>query len=71
MESGESIGIYELATQTSEDWADVKRYYESALKFVQRNDLTTATKMLGRILADHPNDLPSLQLLAQIAARSR
>ena len=68
-ESGESIAIYELATDVSDDWSEVKRFYESALRSFQRNDFTTATKMLGRLLADHPNDYPSLQLLAKIAEK--
>jgi class 3 adenylate cyclase len=69
-DSAEAIAIYELATDVSDDWAKVKRFYESALKSFQRNDLTTATKMLGRLLADHPGDYPALQLLAKIAAMS-
>lgn len=70
-EAGEPIAFYELATEVSDAWAELKRFYEAALKSYQRNDLTTATKMLGRILAKHPNDYPSRQLLAKIVAMSR
>ncbi len=63
------IELFELAVDVPPDWAEVKRRYEAALEAFQRSDLPTATRLLGKILADHPSDRASLQLLARVNQR--
>jgi adenylate cyclase len=66
---GKSIDLYELVADVTSEWSELKRLYESALNAYERSDFRTATKMLGRILADCPDDHPSLELLKQIPMR--
>ncbi|MBP90798.1 MAG: hypothetical protein CMJ64_29490 [Planctomycetaceae bacterium] len=63
------IQIFELTADTPADWSDMKRCYESALDAFDRGDLPTATRLLAKLLSDHPNDRASLRLLTQIEAR--
>lgn len=66
-----SVQVFELAADAPSDWSDIKRRYESALDAYERSDLPTATRLLAKILSDHPNDRASLQLLARIEADQR
>jgi adenylate cyclase len=63
------IQIFELAADVPGDWSDMKRRYESALDAYDRGDLPTATRLLAKLLSDHPNDRASLRLLTQIEGR--
>jgi adenylate cyclase len=63
------IHLFELAADTPADWPDMKRRYESALDAYDRGDLPTATRLLAKLLSDHPSDRASLRLLTQIEAR--
>lgn len=60
----EPVALYELAPRQTEQWLELKNRYESSLdNFVDRK-FADATRMLGEILAEHP-DGPSLLLLSR------
>jgi adenylate cyclase len=65
-EFGDTLGLNELATDVKGDWMQQKRRYEASLEAFERDDFPTATRLIAKILSEHPNDRPSLQLLKQI-----
>ncbi len=65
-ESAQPLDLFELAADVPADWAEMKRRYELALDAYDRGDIPSATRLLAKILASHPNDRVSLQLLARI-----
>ena len=66
-QDGDAIDVYELVDDVSDDWPELKRRYEAAWDAYDRHDLPTATRLLAKILVDHPGDRPSLQLLGQVS----
>ena len=64
----EVIVLFELSPDGPPGWPEMKRRYESALEAFDRDDVPTAARLLGTILADHPSDQASMQLLAKINA---
>ena len=63
------LELYELATSPTEGWEELKRRYETAWSAFESGDYPTATRLLAKILADNPNDRPSLQLLSVISEK--
>ncbi len=61
--------LFELATESSESWLELQRRYEAAYAAFDRGDMPTATKLLAKILTDHPYDHPTLQLVSRINER--
>ncbi len=59
------VALYELARPNRPDWANLKRDYEHALDEFTRGNFRQACQILGRLILDHPNDGPSLVLLAR------
>jgi adenylate cyclase len=59
------VNLYELASQGSEAWLDVKERYEEALDAYEQRRLRPAARMLGNLLAQYPDDAPSLLLLSR------
>jgi adenylate cyclase len=58
------VTLYELAKPDSE-WIELKRDYESALDEFSRGEFRQACRILGRLILEHPDDGPSLLLLAR------
>ncbi len=65
-DTGEFLDLIELVQHAPDDWAVLKQRYESALDSYERGDLPTATRLLAKILSDHPNDRAALRLMAEI-----
>lgn len=63
---GAQLDLLELVQHAPDDWPALKQRYESALESFERQDLPTATRLLAKILSEHPNDRAALRLLAQI-----
>jgi len=65
-EATEAIELFELAADVPADWVEMKRCYELALDAYDKGDVPNATRLLAKILTDHPSDRVSLQLLSRI-----
>lgn len=65
-ESTDPIELFELAADVPDDWVEMKRFYELALNAYDEGDVPNATRLLAKILAEHPSDRVSLQLLSRI-----
>jgi adenylate cyclase len=65
-ESTDPIELFELAAEVPDGWVEMKRCYELALNAYDEGDVPNATRLLAKILADHPSDRVSLQLLSRI-----
>jgi adenylate cyclase len=59
------VALYELARPDTAGWTDLRRDYEQALDDFTRGNFRQACQILGRVILDHPNDGPSLILLAR------
>ena len=59
------VNLYELAPQGGDAWLDVKDRYEEALAAYEEGRLRPAVRMLGNLLAQYPDDAPSLLLLSR------
>jgi adenylate cyclase len=61
----EPVDLYELASQGQVVWTYFKSAYEQALDHFESGDFTPAIRILGNILAERPDDGPSLMLLSR------
>ncbi|MGE0758444.1 MAG: adenylate/guanylate cyclase domain-containing protein [Pirellulaceae bacterium] len=61
----EPCGLYEISADASENWQSMCQQYEAALAAFERGEFLAATKMLGNLVADHPEDGPSQLLLSR------
>lgn len=61
----EPVEIYELAAPGQPGWDEVRHAYEDALAKFEARDFRETTRILGNLLADHPDDGPSLILMAR------
>ena len=61
----EPIVLYELRGQADQSWADLRDRYQSALDAYERGDFHDATRILGNLLTDFPDDGPTVILLAR------
>jgi adenylate cyclase len=62
---GKPVNLYELVPHGAEVWLDVKTRYEQALESYEQEKFRPAARMLGSLLAQHPDDAPALLLLAR------
>lgn len=62
----EPVELYELATADRPGWEALKAGYESALDQFERGEFRSSSRILGSLLVDHPQDGPSLVLLARV-----
>ena len=58
--------MFEIVPSPPADWDQLKHRYETAVSAYNKNDYPTAISLIGKILADHPGDRPSLQLMSRI-----
>lgn len=65
-ELADPIELHELAAEVPADWVETKRRYTLALEAYEKGDIPTATRLLAKILSNHPSDRVSLQLLSRI-----
>lgn len=65
-DSAVPIELFELAADIPADWVEIKRRYAAALEAYDKGDIPTATRLLAKILSNHPSDRASLQLLLRI-----
>jgi adenylate cyclase len=61
----EPIDLYQLNASPSPAWLELKQRQEEALAAFERSDFHTATRILGALVAEYPNDGPSLLLLSR------
>lgn len=59
------VEVHELATEKVENWAAFRRDYETALKQFERGRFHRASSILGNLMAQHPDDGPSLLLMSR------
>ncbi len=59
------VALFELAGDAAPAWSALKQRYEEALAKFESKDFEQATRLLGQVLADHPQDGPSLMLMAR------
>jgi adenylate cyclase len=60
-----AVDLYEIRPDPDSTWAGLSLAYEDALRRFEQRDFHQATRILGNILADHPQDGPSLVLLSR------
>jgi len=58
--------LHELVSSESPDWQDFKQNYETALEAFEQADFHAAVRLLGNLLADHPDDGPTLRLMKRL-----
>lgn len=61
----EPIDLYELCPQVSSSWSDLRDRYESALAAYEQHQFHEATRILGNLLTDYPEDGPTVILLSR------
>ena len=61
----EPVELYEVQRNASNEWKELTRSYEEALKLFERQQFHRAVKILGAILSEHPHDGPSIMLLSR------
>ena len=59
------VDLYEIVVAADESWCELRDRYETALDAMDRKEFFTATKHLGNLVADFPNDGPSQLLLSR------
>jgi adenylate cyclase len=59
------VDLYELVAHGSPGWLEVKARYEEALAEFEQGRFRAATRLLCALLAQHPDDGPTLALLAR------
>jgi len=59
------VDLYELVAHGSPGWLEVKARYEEALAEFEQGRFRSATRLLGTLMAQHPDDGPTLVLLAR------
>lgn len=62
------VDLYELAAETSDIWRQLRDRYEEALGCLERSEFLMATKCLGNLVAEFPDDGPSQLLLSRAVA---
>ncbi len=59
------VNLYELAPEGTPGWLNLKSVYEEALVHFEEQRFREAGRCLGTLMISHPNDGPSLILLAR------
>jgi adenylate cyclase len=62
------VDLYELGPAPATDWEELGRDYSMALDRFEKRSFRTAIRILGNILNEHPEDGPSLVLMARALA---
>ena len=65
-QSDSKFHMFEIVPTPPADWDQLKRRYETAVSAYLKKDYPTAISLIGKILAEHPGDRPSLQLMSRI-----
>ncbi|REJ92427.1 MAG: adenylate/guanylate cyclase domain-containing protein [Planctomycetota bacterium] len=60
----EPVELYELVLEPTPAWFDLREKYETALEAFETADFQSATRVLGNLTAQYPDDANTLQLLA-------
>jgi len=60
-----AVDIYELVQPGLPDWQRLQECYEDALARFEAKDFQGAVRALGDLMAQHPNDAPSLVLMSR------
>lgn len=63
----EPVELYEIAVDPAPGWTQLRDKYEEALICFEAGRIQEATALLGNVLALHPADGPTFQLLNRIA----
>lgn len=63
----EPVELYEVVADPGPGWAQLRDKYEEALTCFENGRIQEATALLGNVLALHPGDGPTFQLLNRIA----
>jgi hypothetical protein len=61
----EPVELYELVGTPPPGWEELKKGYEEALKRFGKRQFHQAARVLGALLAEHPQDGPSLVLMSR------
>ena len=61
----EPVDLFELVLNPDEDWTSLQTRYERALDDFDASNFGAATRQLGNLLSDYPNDGPTLRLLSR------
>ncbi|HLJ95884.1 MAG TPA: adenylate/guanylate cyclase domain-containing protein, partial [Gemmataceae bacterium] len=61
----EPVGLYELTAPGRADSADKKQKYELALEAFEQGKFRETARLLGTLLADHPDDAPAVVLMSR------
>jgi adenylate cyclase len=61
----EPVDLYQLIPAADQAWCHFRDQYEAALQAFESGEFFTATKYLGNLVAEHPNDGPSQLLLSR------
>jgi adenylate cyclase len=61
----EPVDLYELGAEAGSGWQSCRADYERALERFEKRSFGTAVRILGNILNEHPEDGPSLVLMAR------
>jgi class 3 adenylate cyclase len=64
----EPVTVFELAEPNQPGWDQLKEGYELALDEFSRGEFREASRILGQLILDYPNDGPSQILLARTVA---
>jgi adenylate cyclase len=59
------VNLYELVADGTATWLDVRTRYEEGLGAYEQGKFRAAARMLGNLLAQYPDDAPSLLLLSR------
>jgi adenylate cyclase len=62
------VDLYELVAVADQDWCQLRDRYEEALGHLERSEFLLATKCLGNLVAEYPNDGPTQLLLSRAVA---
>ncbi len=62
------VEVFEVISQPDERWQTLRGEYEAALDDFESQRFGEATRRLGQIVQNYPNDRPSLQLLRRAVA---
>ena len=61
----EPVDMYELVAEPDDRWLQLREGYEAALDALERKEFFTATKYLGNLVAEYPDDGPAQLLLSR------
>ena len=59
------VDLYELVPPGQPGWSELQQSYERGLTAFEAREFRTAARILGNVVTEHPDDGPSLALLAR------